>query len=224
MNAAEIDRIADEYFTDRYEKFRQADWFCRMSAAQQEACLADGRRSARSMAEKLVGMIEAKDIRLLELTLHRENRVSCAAFTRITGLPLGRTNKSIRETVRQYVGPETYDTFQAEREKARRERAEAFNKKRQEDIVNARLGQTVTWTYRERRDDGTVVSGLSKSGARREFIDWLVDEGYQPVEAKRGFRKVLHMCKDGVFFRLETKIECVYALQRLTDRAAAVRG
>lgn len=192
--------------------------FTSATPERQEEMLANARGRCQAAAEKFFTAVEKRDIKQIEMSVcNTDNKVSRKFFSQVTGVQLGKTAKEAYAAVRQWFGPEEYDahkqSIQSQRDAEEKERED----KRQADAKNLKLGERVRFAPALKGQGGTVPVFT-----RREMIDWLVAEGYQAVDGKRGFRKIVNMQKGDRQVTLETKIECEYARELLAKIPATI--
>ncbi len=221
----QIDQYSNNLFQAGYGQVHEETWFTSKSPETQAEILEQGRTHAQKMAEEFARAIRERDIRALEVRLHTGNRLSCNTFQQITGIKLGRTNKSIREGIAKFTGDANYAQYKADRQAAAERKVTEARQKNEQTRIDAALAQRCRWLY-TRCDDGTTTSGIEMPGTFREFILWLVENGFQPWwESKRGFRPALHVHDPSDRIRtayvLDKKIQREYFTKLLAEKGQA---
>jgi len=182
-----------------------ADTLASYSAEQQEAARTRTLTRCREYVANLSNAIDAKDVDGLLKAVHRHNANSRKVFQAITGIEPGKTDKSCREAIRQYVGAEHFETYLNESTAQAAERQAEYHRKQEAKEREAELGQRTVIRF-----PGEQVQTLTV----REMIDGLLARGFRPKESKRGFAKTLKMVRPGESLTLKRKHEIAYALEK----------
>ena len=134
--------------------------------------------------EKTANAVETRDIEYLEKILWRMNLVSVEVFCELAGIsPVPKTDKAIRESLREWYGPDLFDAY-LEAKRANREAEELAREldrkqKDRQSILNDRL----RWR----------VSGETKEGTFADYIADLKSRGFAPVEVNCGIQKGIRL-------------------------------
>lgn len=195
----------DDFFQYVYGEALQEPRFLALPEAERNERIEAEKEHCRVWFDKVNKAIDEKDVDVLVKTLYTTNPFACRVFAERTGLNIGKTNKSINEAIFAYCGNENVAAYhEARRAKAEQREAEQQAKaaervaKERDDELNSRI-------VRDPFPCGVV--GLV---TWKEAIDTMFAKGYRPVEAKRGFARMIRMTLGGRYFNITGKHQMAY--------------
>lgn len=199
------EELAQQFYNETM--LEHADTLASYTPEQVEQARVDTLARCRAYVAKVGAAVENKDAPALVNSVHRHNKHSRKIFHLLTGIDPGKTDKSCVAAIKQHVGPEEYERQFAERraarEKDKAERAAKAEASRREYA----LKKSVRWA--------PTGGGLMETKTVREVIDILLEDGFTPVDTKRGAFPAINLQKDGKGYQFRAKYEMAYIRERV---------
>lgn len=184
---------------------RDEDWHT-YTDDQRERIVADVKNRAHTCVERLLQAMDARDLDTIRSFLWKSNKQSCDLFARVTGLKLGRRQKSIDAALRQWFGPEAYDAAYAAKKQAHAEQRQAMDRREEERQQRQALAVKAKWT-----SVNDQQQNVPHEGTLQDFIDWCIASGCEPRAKRRGVTNELQLVRDGRAYTVRGNFRYLFA-------------